>query len=64
MELFRLVHREDELHREINGFSISHSDVDVRICGHYTAVNGRDFTFYRHPIAEFNLSPTDEGDQR
>jgi hypothetical protein len=29
--LFRLVSREKELHREINSFSISHSDVEVRI---------------------------------
>jgi len=29
--LFRLVGRKKELHRQINGFSISHSDVDVRI---------------------------------
>ncbi|WEW59834.1 hypothetical protein PRK78_005315 [Emydomyces testavorans] len=62
--IFQLVGREHELHREINGFSISHSDKDVRIWGHYTVLNGRDFTFYRYPIAEFNISPTAEGDQR
>lgn len=62
--LFRLVGRENELHQEINGFSISHSDVDVRIWGHYAVIDGKDVKFYRHSIAEFNISPTMEGDQR
>lgn len=62
--LFRLVGRENELHREIIGFSISHSGVDVRIYGHYPVINSRDIKFHRHPIAEFNISPTAEGDQR
>jgi len=64
VELFRLVGREHELHREINGFSISHSDEYVRIWGHYAVINGRDLTFYRHPITKFDISPTAEGDQR
>jgi hypothetical protein len=64
IELFQLVGRENELHREINGFSISHNDKDVRIWGHYAVINRKDFTFYRYPIAEFNISPTAEGDQR
>jgi hypothetical protein len=64
IELFRLVGREDELHRQIYGFSISHSDVDVRIWGHYPIIDGSDFSFYREPIAEFNISPTADGDQR
>lgn len=64
IELFRLVGRENELHREINGFSISHSNEYVRIWGHYAVINGRDFTFYRHPITKFDISPTAEGDQR
>ncbi|KAF1962655.1 hypothetical protein CC80DRAFT_521710 [Byssothecium circinans] len=52
IELFRLVGQEDELHREINGFSISHSDEYVRVWGHYAVINRRDFTFYRHLIAK------------
>ncbi|KAF2245184.1 hypothetical protein BU26DRAFT_386315, partial [Trematosphaeria pertusa] len=59
VELFRLVGREKELHREINGFSISHSDVDVRIWGHYAAIDGRDATYYRHPIGEFSIKNTE-----
>jgi hypothetical protein len=38
--------------------------VDVRIWGHYVVIDGREFTFYRHPIAAFDISPTDDGDQR
>ncbi|KAF1978851.1 hypothetical protein BU23DRAFT_586690 [Bimuria novae-zelandiae CBS 107.79] len=59
VELFRLVGREKELHREINGFSISHNDVDVRIWGHYAAIDGRDTMFYRHPIGEFSIKNTE-----
>jgi hypothetical protein len=56
IELFRLAGRENEVHREINGFSISHSDEYVRVWGHYAVVNGRDSTFHRHIIANFNIS--------
>lgn len=64
IELFRLVGREDELHQEINGFSISHSDEYVRVWGHYAVISGKDFTFYRHPIAKFDISKTEQGDNR
>ncbi|KAF2259162.1 hypothetical protein CC78DRAFT_572088 [Lojkania enalia] len=64
IELFRLVGRLNELHREINGYSISHSDEYVRIWAHYAVVKGEDFTFHRHSIAKFDISPTAEGDQR
>lgn len=64
VELFRLVCREIELHREICGFSISHDDKDVRIWGHYPVLMEKSFEFYRYAIAKFNISPTAEGDQR
>ncbi|KAF2005978.1 hypothetical protein P154DRAFT_570707 [Amniculicola lignicola CBS 123094] len=64
VELFRLVGRLNELHREINSYSISHSDECVRIWAHYVVVKGEDFTFHRHSIAKFDISPTAEGDQR
>jgi hypothetical protein len=64
VELFRLVGRENELHQEINGFSFSHSDEYVRVWGHYAVINGRDLTFYRHPIATFGISKTEMGDNR
>ncbi|KAF2105223.1 hypothetical protein BDV96DRAFT_655827 [Lophiotrema nucula] len=64
--LFQLVGRENELHREINGFSISHNDEDVRIWGHYAVVDRGDVNvkFYRHLISKFIFAPSGEGDQR
>lgn len=63
-QLFRLVGREHELNRALKGFSISHSDVDVRIFGHYIVIDEGDATYYRHPITKFDISPTEEGDHR
>ncbi|KAF7854696.1 hypothetical protein EAF04_010265 [Stromatinia cepivora] len=62
--LFRLVGRENELHREINGFSISHDDMFVRIWGHYVVIDGNEPKFYRHPITQFSIQPTMRGDER
>ena len=59
VELFRLVDREMELHREILAFSISHDHRSVRIYGHYPAINGKDTTYYRHPIHEFSFQALD-----
>ena len=56
VELFRLVGRENELHREINGFSVSHNDEEARIYGHYAVINGTETTFYRHAIRKFNFT--------
>ncbi|RMD41992.1 hypothetical protein DV735_g3134, partial [Chaetothyriales sp. CBS 134920] len=63
VELFRLVGREKELHREILAFSISHDDRSVRIYGHYPVINGKDTTFYRHTIHEFCLQGLDGRDK-
>jgi len=41
VELFRLVKREKELHRQILAFSISHDHRTVRIYGHYPMVDGK-----------------------
>ncbi|KAF2245194.1 hypothetical protein BU26DRAFT_522295 [Trematosphaeria pertusa] len=62
--LFQLVDQENELHREINSFSISHNDEDVRIWGHYVVIDGKDVKFYRHLISKFIFAPSGEGDQR
>jgi hypothetical protein len=59
VELFRLVKREKELHREINGFSISHDDRTVRIYAHYAEIDGPKTTFYRHPIRTFDFTELD-----
>ena len=55
-ELFRLVKREKEVHREIVTFSISHDHISVRIYGHYPAICGDKTTFYRHPIYAFDFT--------
>jgi hypothetical protein len=59
VDLFRLVKREKELHREILAFSISHDDSSVRIYGHYPVINGKDTTYYRHPIDKFDFTARD-----
>ena len=59
VELFRLAGREMELHREILAFSISHDHRSVRIYGHYPVIDGKDTTFYRHPIHEFSFTALD-----
>jgi hypothetical protein len=59
VELFRLVKREKELHREILAFSVSHDDRTVRIYGQYPVIDGNKTTFYRHPIHEFSFTALD-----
>lgn len=59
VELFRLVKREKELHREILAFSISHDHATVRIYGHYPVIDGNKTTFYRHPIHKFDFTALD-----
>ena len=56
MELFKLVNREDELHRRILAFSISHDASIVRIYGHYALIKDRTAEFYRHPINSFDFT--------
>ena len=60
VELFRLMKREKEFHREILGFSISHDYETVRIYDHYPGIDGDKTTFYRHPIKKFNIT-SEEG---
>ncbi|ELR08217.1 hypothetical protein VC83_08021 [Pseudogymnoascus destructans] len=59
VELFRLVKREKELHREILAFSLSHDHRTVRIYGHYPIISGDKTTFYRHPIHTFDFTSLD-----
>ncbi|RYP63172.1 hypothetical protein DL771_009403 [Monosporascus sp. 5C6A] len=55
-ELFRAVKRENEVHRQILSFSISHDHRSVRIYGHYPVIDGKDTKYYRHPIHEFSFT--------
>ncbi|KAG9228182.1 hypothetical protein BJ875DRAFT_528176 [Amylocarpus encephaloides] len=59
VELFRQVKREQELHREILAFSISHDHRTVRIYGRYPIIEGDKTTFYRHPIHTFDFTVLD-----
>lgn len=52
-ELFRLVGRENEVHRQILAFSVSHDYQSVRIYGYYPVINGKETKYYRHPIRRF-----------
>ncbi len=56
VELFRLVGRVTEVHREILAFSISHDNCSVRIYGHYPVIDGKDTKYYRHPIRKFDIT--------
>jgi hypothetical protein len=59
VELFRLLNREKELHREILAFSISHDRQTVRIYSHYPVIDGVKTTFHWHPIHEFSFVAMD-----
>ena len=63
VELFRLVKREKELHREILAFSILHDHRTVRIYGHYPVIDGKNTNFYRHPIKTFDFTSEDGKDK-
>ncbi|KAM3068245.1 hypothetical protein ACMFMG_011290 [Clarireedia jacksonii] len=55
-ELSRLVNREQELHRKILAFSISHNHQPVRIYGYYLVIKGKDTTFFRYTIHNFSFT--------
>ncbi|KAL9050961.1 MAG: hypothetical protein Q9162_006312 [Coniocarpon cinnabarinum] len=59
VELYKLVKRAKELHREILAYSVSHDHRTVRIYGHYALIDGAKTTFYRHPIHEFSFIAQD-----
>ncbi|KAG8407779.1 hypothetical protein J3459_018372 [Metarhizium acridum] len=58
-ELYRAVKREDEVNRQILAFSVSHDHRSVRIYGHYPVIEGKDTTYYRHPIHTFDFTALD-----
>ncbi|KAL7922889.1 hypothetical protein ACQKWADRAFT_291716 [Trichoderma austrokoningii] len=55
VKLFRLVGRENELHRQVLAFSISHDNRYVRIYGHYPAIIGKDVRYCRHLIQDYSF---------
>ncbi|KAI9701455.1 MAG: hypothetical protein M1836_001510 [Candelina mexicana] len=56
VELYRAVSRQDELHREILAFSVSHDNEAVRIYGHYALIDGASSRFYRHTLRKFDFT--------
>ncbi|KAF1953092.1 hypothetical protein CC80DRAFT_527556 [Byssothecium circinans] len=56
VELFQLVKREQELHRQVLAFSISHDHWSVRIYGYYPVIKEKDTTFYCYPIRTFDFT--------
>jgi hypothetical protein len=63
VELFRMVNREDEVHRQILAFSISHDHRSVRIYGHYPVIAGKDTNYYCHLIHESSFMAFDGKDK-
>lgn len=59
VELFRLVHLEDEIEGHILGFSVSHDHRNVRIYGHYVEFEGDVPSYYRYPIRTFDFTEQD-----
>ncbi|KAH6630797.1 hypothetical protein B0J18DRAFT_488551 [Chaetomium sp. MPI-SDFR-AT-0129] len=59
VELFGAVKREDEIHRQILAFSISHDNQCVRIYGHYPVIDGENTKYYRYPIHSLDLIALD-----
>ncbi|KAJ2989589.1 hypothetical protein NUW58_g3393 [Xylaria curta] len=59
VELFRLINRENEVHRQILAFSVSHDHQSVRIYGYYPVIDGKETKYYRHPIRNFSFIELD-----
>ncbi|KAI9670770.1 MAG: hypothetical protein M1817_003881 [Caeruleum heppii] len=61
VELYRAISREDEVHRQILAFSISHDARGVRIYGHYPVLGEGDkrTLFCRHLIKSFDILSED-----
>lgn len=60
VELFRLVNRQHELHRQILAFSLSHDCTSVRIYGHYAEIKGKLTTYYHHLIHSYRFEHEEE----
>ncbi|KAL6897057.1 hypothetical protein GGI43DRAFT_428835 [Trichoderma evansii] len=60
VELFRLVNRQDELHRQTLAFSLSHDCTSVRIYGHYAEIDGERTMYYHHEIHRYTFEYEDE----
>ncbi|KAF2431957.1 hypothetical protein EJ08DRAFT_669782 [Tothia fuscella] len=57
VELFKLVGREKELHREILALAISHDDESVRLYAYYPFIDGDKVTIWRCTADRYYLDP-------
>ncbi|KAI0855415.1 hypothetical protein F4860DRAFT_521591 [Xylaria cubensis] len=58
-ELFRAMKREDEVNRQILGFSVSHNHEAVQIYGHYPVIDEKGIKYHRHCISSFFFNQPD-----
>ena len=63
IELYKMVSRQDELHRRILTYSISHDNEAVRIYGYYALIEEKHAIFHRHPIEKFDFT-SDDGKEK
>ncbi|KAI9790552.1 MAG: hypothetical protein M1816_005059 [Peltula sp. TS41687] len=63
VELYRTIRRQEELHRMVLAFSISHDSRMVRIYAHYPEIQGDEVKYYRHLIKGFDIL-SEEGKER
>ncbi|MCJ1339620.1 hypothetical protein MMC09_004910 [Bachmanniomyces sp. S44760] len=56
VELYQLVNRVEELHREVLAFSISHDQANVRIYGHFPVIEGTKVTYWRRPLQKYDFT--------
>ncbi|XWW99180.1 hypothetical protein V2A60_007188 [Cordyceps javanica] len=59
VELFRRAKRQDELHGEVIGFSVSHDASSVRIYAHYAEIAGDDTKVFREAVRAFYFTEQD-----
>jgi hypothetical protein len=59
VKLYELVHRVEEVHRRLLGFSVSHNDTTIRIYGHYCLTTGARYKYQRHTIKAFSFTAND-----
>lgn len=63
VELYRMVARENELHREVLAFSISHDAESIRLYGHYAVIQRKETLFYRHIVDKFDFTRPNSTDK-
>ncbi|EHK22625.1 uncharacterized protein TRIVIDRAFT_60530 [Trichoderma virens Gv29-8] len=63
VELFRLVKRENEVHRQILSFYVSHDHRSVRSYSYYPVIDGKDAKYYRQPVHEFSFAALEGKDK-